>query len=68
MLTLFGFFLAVSLFLFAWDLVKKTKSANSSETRIEEFQYSCNVVLNLIIAVSLLVFIRYFFEMFKTHY
>lgn len=69
MLAIFSFFLALSIFLFGWDLFKKTKSSSSSaESRIEEFQYSCNVILNLIIAVSLLVFVRYFFEMVRKHF
>jgi uncharacterized protein HemY len=62
MLGIFVLFLVVSLGLFVDDLIKKQDST-VSDTKIEQFQYSCNCVLNLIIAVSLLVIIRYFFEM-----
>lgn len=67
MLAVFSFFLVLSIFLFGWDLFKKS-SSQSADTRIEEFQYSCNVILNLIIAVSLLVFVRYFFDMVRKHF
>ena len=68
MLAFFLFFLLTSMFLFVWDLIKKCNPNNENQpatTKIELFQYSCNVVLNAIIAVSLLVFIRFFFYMLK---
>jgi len=69
MLAVFCFFLLLSISLFVWDLTKKSHDENSQQYEtIELFQYSCNMVLNLIIAVCLLICIRNFFTLLSERF
>lgn len=67
MLGIFCFFLVLSVSLFIWDLTQKSHD-QAQRDAIELFQYSCNVVLNLIIAICLLICTRNFFVLLKERF
>ena len=55
MFVIFGIFLLMGLGLFLSDLIEKTVS-KVNPIKQQEFMYSCNFILNAIIAVFLWIF------------
>ena len=75
MTLIFFFFLLISLTLFLIDLILKTEDAtNATETggemywRLDEIQYTFNIILNLLLALSLLLVTTRFFTAAKEMY
>ena len=75
MTLIFFFFLLISITLFLIDLMLKTEDARSAtETggkvywRLDEIQYTFNIILNLLLALSLLLVTNRFFAAAKEMY
>lgn len=73
MTLIFFFFLLISITLFLIDLMLKTKDAASGNGgemywRLDEIQYTFNIILNLLLALSLLLVTVRFFAAAKEMY